>query len=318
MKCKNCAFEMNPSDEYCLSCGLKVIMQTRIYTCKWCNHTSDGTELTCPACGVAIDVEQIVNNSGWVQLPKIKDMTRIQFGKSSCQIEGNYVPIADMNLAEGDSIYFAHHILLWRDTQINISTIPMKGALKRLLSGMPVIMTKANGPGRIAFSRDEPGEVAVLPLNQNEFVDVREHTFMVATQNVSYDWNNSNIWFITVKNNGEDRETHYPIGMFLDRFSAPNGHGFLLIHGKGNVFVRTLAPQEEILIQPTSFVFKDSTVNMHLHIEIPRPSQYYTPRCFCLKLIGPGRVAVQSAYEHFHDFGYSITSSSPITQMRWY
>ena len=74
---------------------------------------------SCPACGATIDAQQIVTKSGWEELPGRKDMAKFQFGNSFCQIEGTYVPVADMNLAPEDSIYFAHHVLLWKDPQVN-------------------------------------------------------------------------------------------------------------------------------------------------------------------------------------------------------
>ena len=62
-------------------------------------------------------------------------MAKLQFGNSYCQIEGTYVPVADMNLAPEDHIYFAHHVLLWKEPQVAITTMSLKGAWKRLLSG---------------------------------------------------------------------------------------------------------------------------------------------------------------------------------------
>ena len=178
--------------------------------------------------------------SGWSKLPGRKDMAKLQFGDSFCQIEGLYVPVADMNLAAPDSVYFAHHVLLWKDPQINVTTMPLSGGWKRLFAGMPLIMTQAQGPGHIAFSRDAPGEMIALPIQPGQAVDVREHLFMVATNRVAYDWFSTDVWFVT--RNGNDKETHYPVGMFMDRFSAPQAPGLLLLHAAGNVFVRELAP----------------------------------------------------------------------------
>ena len=43
-------------------------------TCGWCGHVSDGTALSCPACGAAVDVHAIVSKSGWTELPGRRDM----------------------------------------------------------------------------------------------------------------------------------------------------------------------------------------------------------------------------------------------------
>ena len=115
---------------------------TPTHTCPWCGLVSDGSKPSCPACGATIDARHVVTNSGWSELPGRKDMAKLQFGNSYCQIEGTYVPVADMNLAPEDHIYFAHHVLLWKEPQVAITTMSLKGAWKRLLSGMPLVMTR--------------------------------------------------------------------------------------------------------------------------------------------------------------------------------
>lgn len=344
MFCTSCGSSIKEGSAFCTSCGTpqkseqasrpllstaRLVPQqqapeaeqqfSRTYTCSWCGHTSTGTEKTCPACGATIDVQAIISKSGWHELPAIPDMAKLEFGKSSCQIEGTYVPVADLNLSAGDGVYFTHHVLLWKDPQVNITTMSLKGGWKRLLAGMPLIMTQAQGPGHIAFSKDAPGEMIALPLQPGQQVDVREHVFMVATNPVTYDWINSNIWFTT--RNGDERETHYPLGIFLDRFSSSNQPGLLLLHGHGNVFVRQLAAHERILVKPTSFLFKDVTVGMQLHFEKPAGTwqtwRSWGERHLWLRLSGPGRIAVQSAYGHFHDPGYSLYDHSPATTHQW-
>jgi uncharacterized protein (AIM24 family) len=246
-------------------------------------------------------------------------MAKIHFSNSTCQIEGLYVPIADMNLAPGDWVYFGHHVLLWKDPAVNITTMSLRGGWKRLFAGMPLIMTQAMGPGHIAFSHDAPGELIALPLHPGQSIDVREHLFLVATGNVVYDWFNTNIWFTT--KDGDDTETHYPLGMNLDRFSAAGNPGLLLLHAAGNVFVRDLAPNQTILVKPSALIFKDPSVDMHLHFE--RPATMFSGwgswgnRYLWLRLIGPGRVAVQSVFEKSEGEGSSVRSSSFATHQGW-
>jgi len=235
---------------------------SRTYNCPWCNHSSDAVSISCPACGAPVDVRKAVTKSGWSELPAIKDMTKIQFGQSFCQIEGNFVPVADFKLSAGDGVYFAHHLMLWKDDHAQVTAMKMKGGWKRLIAGMPLVMTQAMGPGRIAFSKDKPGELVAIPLDPGQSMDVREHVFMIATHSVAYDWFNSGIWFTTHSGNGKETETHYPIGMFMDRFTAGTGSGLLLLHGAGNVFVRELQPGQSILIKPTALLFKSPTVRM--------------------------------------------------------
>jgi uncharacterized protein (AIM24 family) len=226
-------------------------------------------------------------------------MAKLQFGNSVCQIEGRYVPVADVKLAPEDSIYFTHHVLLWKDPNVAVSAMSMKGGWKRLMGGLPLIMTQAQGPGHIAFSQDSPGELIAMPLQHGQSIDVREHLFLAATGNIEYDWFQTNIWFQT--RNGDDTETHYPVGRIMDRFFAANAPGLLLLHAAGNVFVRELAPGQTILLKPTALVFKDPAVRMDLHYETPQGgwgSWISSSRAYIwLRLSGPGRVAIQSVFD---------------------
>jgi uncharacterized protein (AIM24 family) len=279
----------------------------------------DASTSSCTNCGAPIDVTRATTDSGWLELPPIKDMARIQFGQTSCQIEGKYVPVADMRLAEGDSLYFSHHVLLWMDPGTPIAPLPMSGGWKRVMAGLPLIMMEARGPGRFAFSEDRPGELIALPLDPGQAVDVREHHFLVANGAVSYDWFQTNVWFRT--RSGDETETHYPVGMFMDRFTPPSEPGLLLLHAGGNTFVRTLGPEETILVKPPALLFKDASVSMWLHLEHPgnpvRTWRAWGNRYVWLALRGPGRVALQSAYERLEDPGTNLQSTSASTQNQW-
>lgn len=328
---------------------------TTSYTCGWCRNTSDGSSATCPSCGAPVDIRQRATDSGWTELPAIPDMTRIQFGQSSCQVEGTYVPAADMKLAATDSVYFSHHNLLWQEPGVTLSPMPLKGAWNRMLAGMPLVMMEATGPGHIAFSRDAPGELVAVPLQAGQAVDVRENHFLVATNKVDYGWLDTGIWFTTtgeksggrfggvrsgvkllsvaidlvsdgdVDLGGEDRsgeiEWHYPLGKFIDRFHCPDHPGLLLLHAAGNAFVRTLDAEETILIKPPALLFKDPSVRMQLHVEYPHAGvkfwRSWGNRYLWLRLWGPGRVAVQSAYERLEDPGTNFQNTSGHTEWRW-
>jgi uncharacterized protein (AIM24 family) len=289
-------------------------------TCPWCGAEISGAELSCPRCGATLRAPQIRSESGWGELPGRKDMAKLQFGNSFCQIEGLYVPVADVNLAASDSIYFTHHVLLWKDPQLNITTMPLASGWKRVFAGLPLIMMQAQGPGHIAFSRDAPGEMIALPLQPGEEVDVREHLFMLATSNVAYDWFSTNIWYST--QSGDEKETHYPVGMFMDRFSAPQAPGLLLLHASGNVFVRDLAPGETLLVKPTALIFKDPSVQMQLHFEHPRTGftlgwGNWNNRYYWLRLWGPGRIALQSVFDRMEGESRSLSNCSAATEQRW-
>jgi uncharacterized protein (AIM24 family) len=291
---------------------------TSTYTCPYCRIPSDGSGGTCPHCGAPVDVRERVSDSGWAEQPAIRDMARIRFSRSTCQIIGKYVPVAEMSLHEDDWVYFSHHNLLHTDPQVRLETMRMAGGWNRMLAGMPLIMMTARGPGHIAFSADKPGETLAVPLQHNQAVDVVEHRFLLATGNVTYQWENSGIWFSTQK--GDDQEYHYPLGRTMDRFWAQGGPGLLLLHAPGNTFVRDLAPGERILIQPSGLIWKDPTVRMTLHFEYPHGAYWFSSarmqaKSAWLSLHGPGRVAIQSVFERPEMTGQVVRCSSATTQV---
>jgi uncharacterized protein (AIM24 family) len=343
MFCETCGSQLVPDAHFCGTCGGVVKAHepaavpppvhaagppalaavppsaSAAVRCSWCGSPLAADTLSCPDCGGKVSEMAMGTRSGWLQLPGRKDMAKLQFGQSTCQIEGVYVPVADIRLAAGDSVYFAHHVLLWKDPDTNITTMPLKGAWKRMFAGMPLIMTQAEGPGHIAFSRDAPGELIAVPIHPGQSVDVREHLFLTATGNVTYDWFNTNVWFQT--RNGDDTETHYPVGPFMDRFSGTAQPGLLLLHAAGNVFTRTLGPGETMLVKPTALIFKDPSVQMHLHFEHPQVGFLswgsWSNRYLWLRVIGPGRIAVQSSFERLEGESRSIQSASYATETRW-
>ncbi|HTD48103.1 MAG TPA: AIM24 family protein [bacterium] len=222
-----------------------------------------------------------------VQLPTAaRDET---FGGVTYHIEGELVPVLHLELA-ALPVYFEHHILLWKDPGVEVSLKPLKGAFKRVLSGMPVFMTQAKGPGRIAFSRDGAGQVFALHLKVGEAIDVREHQFLAATDGVDYT-------FTRIK--GAANVLFGGTGFFIDTFTCLRQDGALWLHGYGNVFVVTLGQGEQIDIEPGGWIYKDRTVQMQTIFQKISTGVFASAgQLFWNRFTGPGRIALQSMYMH--------------------
>jgi len=280
---------------------------------------SEGTTTTCLRCGAPVDVRIRVSNSGWAEQPAIRDMARLRFNRSTCQVSGAYVPVAEFNMHAEDSVYFSHHVLLHTEPSVQLDALKMAGGWNRRLAGMPLMMLRASGPGHLAISADHPGETLAVPMHQNQAIDVVEHKFLVATTNINYMWERSGVWFTT--GSGDDTEYHYPLGQMMDRFTAVDSHGLLLLHAPGNTFIRDLQPGQHIMIQPSSLIWKDRTVGMHLHFEYPRGQYWFSSarwqaKSVWLTLTGPGRVAIQSVFERPETVG-SVSGGSYRTTQYW-
>ncbi|HLJ61097.1 MAG TPA: AIM24 family protein [bacterium] len=211
------------------------------------------------------------------------------FGGVTYHIEGELVPVLHVELGSMP-VYFEHHILLWKDPAVNIAIKPLRGAVKRVLAGMPVFVTQTQGAGRIAFSRDGAGHVFALHMKPGEAVDVREHQFLAATDAMDYTFNR-------VK--GAANVLFGGTGFFIDTFTCTKSDGILWLHGYGNVFSLTLGAGEQIDIEPGGWIYKDRTVQMQTIFQKVSTGLFASAgNLFWNRFTGPGRVALQSMYLH--------------------
>lgn len=225
-------------------------------TCAFCRAEFDVSLTSCPRCGAGADVRNTVDEGGWVEVPPVKDMAEIQFGRSHAQIEGLMVPVADVDLADGDSVYCTHDKLLWWDGKAKLTT-KSSGMFKAMRTGMPLTLLEAHGPGRIGFSDNLPGEVVGMPLNPGETLVSRQHHMLLATGNMDYKGHWLDRWYEIEKSsaNGEtETERFHPFGAF-ETFTVTDGNpGLVLLHAQGNVFTRKLGAGEVVDVAPHSIL----------------------------------------------------------------
>ena len=257
--------------------------------CPWCQSLNEKSALSCNSCGAPLDTSNLVSESGWRECPRIRDMTEIHFSNSTCQVEGEIVPVAEINLSAGDAIFFEHHVMLWKDDQVPLNLMALSGGIKRAFGGMPFLISVASGPGRIAFSRDATGELVVLPLHPGMEIDVREHAFLLCSHQIQYS-------FVRIK--GLANILFGGQGMYMDRFVTGGSPGMLILHGYGNVFERMLKPGESIMLEPGAFLYKDSTVTMDVEFQKLGTGFFGGTTMSLARMTGPGRVGIQSMYVH--------------------
>jgi uncharacterized protein (AIM24 family) len=209
------------------------------------------------------------------------------FAGVTYHIRGELVPELQVDLTEG-RVFFEHHVLLWKQTQVKIELRKMSGAIKRKIAGGEFFVTKAVGPGRVAFSRDSPGQLIPIHLEKGEGIDVREHQFVAATDNVEFS-------FERIK--GVRNFLFGGSGFFMDKFRAKDDEGIVWIHGHGNVFEVNLDDGEEIDVEPGGWLYKDLHVKMSAHTSGLRTGLFGGGGKFTWnRFKGPGKVAIQTMY----------------------
>jgi uncharacterized protein (AIM24 family) len=257
--------------------------------CDWCGGQNPTGAVNCLACGAQLNVKNIVSDSGWRQAPRLRDMSELKFGSSVCQVEGELVPVADITLGGEDSIFFEHHVMLWKDESVRMGVMPLQGGIKRALAGMPFIISVASGNGRIAFSRDAAGELVVMPLHPGAELDVREHAFLLCSHTVDYSFTRI-AGLRAILFGGQ--------GMFMDRFVSRDKPGLLILHGCGNVFERRLAPGESVMLEPGAFLYKEASVTMNVESQKLTTGFFGGVGMNLVRMTGPGRLGIQSMYLH--------------------
>jgi uncharacterized protein (AIM24 family) len=204
------------------------------------------------------------------------------------RIEGQLVPVLHLALDGSLPVFFEHHVILWKQPQVDVGVKKLKGAFKRVISGMPIFMTEARNSGQIAFSRDSSGQIVTLNLPNGGGVLVREHQFLAATGNLDYTYERAG---------GFGSMMFGSQGFFIDRFESNNGPATLWLHAHGNAFEINLAPGQIIDVEPGGWIYREMSVG-------------YTQQVFGIKtgflggggnlvfnrFTGPGRVGLQSGF----------------------
>ncbi|MCX5773278.1 MAG: AIM24 family protein [Fusobacteria bacterium] len=208
-----------------------------------------------------------------------------KFGDISYQIGGELVPVLSIQLDGQKGVYFEHHIMLWKDTSINIGILPMKGTLKRLFAGMQIFVTKAEGEGEIAFSRDGAGHIFAIHMKCGEELHVREHQFLAATEDIDYTFE---------RVQGISNMLLGGTGFFIDKFRCVGEEGILWLHGYGNVFEKKLEIGEQIDVEPGAWLYKDLSVGMQTNITKISTGIFAASNIMMNRFTGPGRIGIQS------------------------
>jgi uncharacterized protein (AIM24 family) len=209
------------------------------------------------------------------------------FAGVTYHIRGQLVP--ELQIELGDTkVMHEHHVLLWKETQVDIELKKLPGGIKRKIAGLDFFITRSVGPGRVAFSRDSPGQCIPLHLTQGDELHVREHQFVAATDNLDYSYER-------VK--GIQNMLLGGSGFFIDKFRATDGDALVWLHGHGNVFEVELGAGEQIDVEAGSWLFKDPTVKLE-SVSMGLKTGLFSGggKLTWNRFTGPGRLALQTMF----------------------
>jgi uncharacterized protein (AIM24 family) len=215
------------------------------------------------------------------------DITDETFAGVTYHLRGGLVPELQIELS-GQAVMFEHHTLLWKESAVNIELRKLPGGIKRKIAGLDFFITRTGGPGRIAFSRDWPGQCIPLHLAHGQEINVREHHFLAATDNIDYS-------FERVK--GIRNMLLGGSGLFIDRFHASSGDAIVWVSGQGNVFEVELEAGEAIDVEAGGWLYKDTSVTLESQsIGLKTGMFAGDHKLTWNRFTGPGKVAIQTLY----------------------
>jgi uncharacterized protein (AIM24 family) len=209
------------------------------------------------------------------------------FAGVTYHIRGELVPELQLDI-NGQQVMFEHHTLLWKETQLNVELKKLPGAIKRKIAGLEFFVTRTQGSGRIAFSRDSPGQCVPMHLSQGEGLDVREHQFLAATDNLDYS-------FERIK--GVQNMLLGGSGFFMDKFRATDGDALVWLHGHGNVFLVNLGEGEQLDVEAGAWLYKDPSVSLEaVTMGLKTGIMGGGGKLTWNRFTGPGRLAIQTMF----------------------
>lgn len=221
------------------------------------------------------------------------------------EILGNTVPVVEVTLNRGESMYTQSGGMAWQSQGIKMSTNARGGVMKslgRMFTGESIFMssyTAETDGAKIAFATTVPGDI--MPINMLEMPNgmmLQKGSFLCAEQDIE----------LSIA--------------FTKRFSAGlvGGEGFILqkATGRGMLFleidgdpvIKELQPGEVLKVDTGNVVGFEPTVSYEIETVKGLGNIFLGGEgLFLTRLVGPGKVIIQS--QNFMDFAGRVASIIP-------
>lgn len=209
------------------------------------------------------------------------------------RIQGTTMPVLEVLLQPGESVYSEAGELSWMTQSIQMTTHTQFGggggffgAIKRVAGGGSLFMTeyRAMGAvGEIAFATKVPGHILPIEIGNGQEFMIHRHGFLCATDQVQI---------------GVGFQQSLGAGIFGgDGFVLQkiNGYGTAWIELSGEVIVKDLQPGETLRVHPGHVGAFSGSVSFQIQM-VPgiKNMIFGGDGLFLASLSGPGRVWLQT------------------------
>lgn len=218
---------------------------------------------------------------------------------------GNTVPLVEMKLARGETVYTQSGGMAYQSEGISMKTNARGGVMKsigRIFAGESMFManyTAETDGAIVAFASTVPGSVVPIDLSAHPGgLIMQKGAFLCAENSV-----NTSVSF-TKK---------FGAGLFGGEgfiLQKAEGSGMLFLEVDGDIIEKELAPGEILKVDTGNVVAFDSKVSYEIETVKGLGNIFLGGEgLFLTRLVGPGKVILQS--QNFKDFAGRILSFMP-------
>ena len=221
------------------------------------------------------------------------------------KIIGETVPVVEMRLNKGETVYTQSGGMTYQSEGIEMSTNTHGGIMKglgRMLAGESMFManyTAKNDGATIAFASTVPGAIMPVDLsNIPQGLIIQKGAFLCAENSVETS--------VTLTKK-------FGAGLFGGEgfiLQKASGKGMLFLEVDGDVIEKELEPGEVLKVDTGNVVAFDSNVKYEIETVKGLGNIFLGGEgLFLTKLVGPGKVILQS--QNFQDFAGKVIKLIP-------
>ena len=221
------------------------------------------------------------------------------------EVIGQTVPAVEITLNRGEEVYTQSGAMAWQTQGINMKTNARGGVMKslgRMFTGESIFMNSFSSEvdgAKVAFATTVPGNIKTIDLsNIPNGITLQKGAFLCAESNVEL-----NVTF----------SKRFSAGLFGGEgfiLQKAKGSGMLFLEVDGDPIEKELAPGEVLKVDTSNVVAFEPTVSYEIETVKGLGNIFLGGEgLFLTKLIGPGRVILQS--QNFGDFAGRILNLMP-------